>query len=219
MSNNNNNKHSIGDDNNNNEENLIDNQPQKNNENVIYNESNIPNQFVWDSTNCGKLLKIINPTTVKNNTKVVWIGVYVTGTIEFKKNSGIYSWQLKVTQLNDSLNVLGGVSQLNDLSFDDYEVCKKMYGALTEGYIYKGDGNLHNTSIPHTVGCFTDMMIDLELNTYSNELKCCLYNLEGTKRYLFEIIPDIPFPCYPSVLIVTNNTTVELLNFKSNKKL
>eukprot|EP01095_Lingulamoeba_sp_RSL-Kostka_P006531 TRINITY_DN2052_c2_g1_i1.p1 TRINITY_DN2052_c2_g1~~TRINITY_DN2052_c2_g1_i1.p1 ORF type:complete len:187 (+),score=31.92 TRINITY_DN2052_c2_g1_i1:135-695(+) len=181
--------------------------------------NNNENEFVWDPNRCPDSLQIINPKKVVKLGVVNWKDTFSIGTIEFKKNTSIYSWQLKVIKLKNTLNVLAGVvkSDLienNEFHLDE-KLCNKTYSWLTQGLKYNNTGRYIKFMDKPIKRNLCSMVMDLELNTFTDELKCKLYNDDGTILYLSDCIPNIPFPCHPIILIITQNTEVELINFES----
>eukprot|EP01095_Lingulamoeba_sp_RSL-Kostka_P005053 TRINITY_DN16416_c0_g1_i1.p1 TRINITY_DN16416_c0_g1~~TRINITY_DN16416_c0_g1_i1.p1 ORF type:complete len:215 (+),score=52.33 TRINITY_DN16416_c0_g1_i1:98-742(+) len=175
------------------------------------------NDFIWDNNNCGKHIKIF-----KNNPRKIlslqdgWSNSYVTGSYEFKKNTGIYNIKYKLTHLIDSYRTLVGIARLSDLTHSDEDALYNCYGWDSTGSLYQNIGSCE--SIKNEIPKKADsIIIYIKLDTNKAELETVFTNISGTDIYLTHTIYEIPFPCYPFTLTYYNKCATETIEFNKSK--
>eukprot|EP01095_Lingulamoeba_sp_RSL-Kostka_P011933 TRINITY_DN464_c0_g5_i1.p1 TRINITY_DN464_c0_g5~~TRINITY_DN464_c0_g5_i1.p1 ORF type:complete len:195 (+),score=36.17 TRINITY_DN464_c0_g5_i1:97-681(+) len=181
------------------------NESSSNNNNVDRN-----NEIVWDSDNHHPDITLINPTTILLNENNEFNG-YGTGKYEFNKNTGTYTWELLMKNLQNR-SILSGVAQIKDLDPQNDRVYECTYSSSTIGY--KTTNSNSFTSFTKKVPSSIEIVImRFELDTAIDELIISLYNLDGTKEFHTLTISEIPFPCHMFISLTTENNIVEIINF------
>eukprot|EP01095_Lingulamoeba_sp_RSL-Kostka_P008690 TRINITY_DN2949_c1_g1_i1.p1 TRINITY_DN2949_c1_g1~~TRINITY_DN2949_c1_g1_i1.p1 ORF type:complete len:264 (-),score=57.05 TRINITY_DN2949_c1_g1_i1:113-796(-) len=170
--------------------------------------------FIFAKGICGKNIELLNPHKIRS------IGSShknssVAGNYLFRKNSGIYKWTLKVSKLKKErvrLFVKFGVCRLFDVCYCNESTSIFFYGFSSEGRKYLNDGFVGGpggNTIPDDVN---SLIIDLELNTHTCELKTIFYECNGMDVY-YEYTINVPVPCYPYFNIDQEDLEIEIINF------
>eukprot|EP01095_Lingulamoeba_sp_RSL-Kostka_P007269 TRINITY_DN2298_c2_g1_i1.p1 TRINITY_DN2298_c2_g1~~TRINITY_DN2298_c2_g1_i1.p1 ORF type:complete len:196 (+),score=39.55 TRINITY_DN2298_c2_g1_i1:66-653(+) len=188
-----------------------------NNNNNNNNSSEITKlDFEWNENDYGVLLKIVNSkkvVSIQSN----WYNKHIVGNFEFQKNSGIYCWELRVRVVNYVvLNVLIGVSKLSYVNIKNgLDARSRICGSSTNGRKFENDGQTNKKADYHgvTKGCY-EMMVYVEFNTNTDEIKTEYYDLSGTILYVSDVSSTkrLTYPCVPVFILVENND-VEIIDF------
>eukprot|EP01095_Lingulamoeba_sp_RSL-Kostka_P002869 TRINITY_DN1378_c0_g6_i3.p1 TRINITY_DN1378_c0_g6~~TRINITY_DN1378_c0_g6_i3.p1 ORF type:complete len:201 (+),score=47.76 TRINITY_DN1378_c0_g6_i3:166-768(+) len=181
-------------------------------ENNNNNESNSEIfDIIWDPKNLGSNLEILGPGTVISHSNYNK-NSHVTGTHEFKKNTGIFKWNVKISQLQGRSWVFLGVCRLKDVNFRDEYSHNKFYGYSSNGNKYENTGAhfdlLESNKIPSNNGHY----MLLEFNTNTAQLKVDIVDNNGTNIYLSNTLDvEIPFPVYPFCKLSKKDNKVEVV--------
>eukprot|EP01095_Lingulamoeba_sp_RSL-Kostka_P017999 TRINITY_DN966_c0_g1_i1.p1 TRINITY_DN966_c0_g1~~TRINITY_DN966_c0_g1_i1.p1 ORF type:complete len:190 (-),score=29.82 TRINITY_DN966_c0_g1_i1:56-625(-) len=166
--------------------------------------------FTMNEDNCAKYIKIINPYKI-TSTSTTSTDSFVTGNFEFKQNTGLYKWDIRISNLIKRSFASTGVS--NHQILNSSPACFQSYGYSTMAYRYKNDGSWDGevNNIPQEC---TSMIVHVELNTNNRELKEIFYDDSGTTIYFSETHPiPIKFPVYPFYYIYRAGNKIEVINF------
>eukprot|EP01095_Lingulamoeba_sp_RSL-Kostka_P006261 TRINITY_DN1959_c0_g8_i1.p1 TRINITY_DN1959_c0_g8~~TRINITY_DN1959_c0_g8_i1.p1 ORF type:complete len:350 (-),score=68.31 TRINITY_DN1959_c0_g8_i1:15-1064(-) len=173
-----------------------------------------PISLFFDPSNCGSCLSIVEPNKVmsikKNN-----INCFVTSKFQFKLNSGIYNWKIKLSNLQNSMWIFFGLGKLENLKLNDNLANRVCYGWTSYGYRCSNNGSLvqcFNTIPPDSKSMIAYLKLDTSENT--RELSVKIFDIYETKHYLTDVIKDIPFPCNFMTKLTRKNSQIEILDFQ-----
>eukprot|EP01095_Lingulamoeba_sp_RSL-Kostka_P008691 TRINITY_DN2949_c1_g1_i2.p1 TRINITY_DN2949_c1_g1~~TRINITY_DN2949_c1_g1_i2.p1 ORF type:complete len:204 (-),score=41.42 TRINITY_DN2949_c1_g1_i2:113-724(-) len=145
--------------------------------------------------------------TKKGKSKIICKVVYISYIINIKMDSS--KSQLLIVLM---FNFRFGVCRLFDVCYCNESTSIFFYGFSSEGRKYLNDGFVGGpggNTIPDDVN---SLIIDLELNTHTCELKTIFYECNGMDVY-YEYTINVPVPCYPYFNIDQEDLEIEIINF------
>eukprot|EP01095_Lingulamoeba_sp_RSL-Kostka_P002148 TRINITY_DN1303_c0_g1_i2.p1 TRINITY_DN1303_c0_g1~~TRINITY_DN1303_c0_g1_i2.p1 ORF type:complete len:383 (-),score=83.76 TRINITY_DN1303_c0_g1_i2:69-1217(-) len=166
----------------------------------------------FNSYHCGNKLKLIDRSTIYLENRS-YVHAFVTGSYEFRQNTGSYRWKFKISNLKDRLNVTAGITSYI-IDFGDKKADYKTFSLSTNGIAFNSDESLNKIDMDRVPRDCSSMLMDFSLNTNTSVLICQVFDKYEENFYFNYKFNGVLFPCHIYVRLSADQNKAEFFDFQ-----